>query len=157
MEWFYRPGNPDNLGKPTTAIRERQFSSFYQEMRNSEISPPTPEDFSYEESVVGMRFRRESLAAVQHLKVGDCLFLRREPDNPHDKNAIRAETESGIHIGYIPAIRAENIAPILDTLKEQVTARITWMGGNLPTDPYIKVRFTLPVLNKVTAIDADLP
>ena len=157
MDWFNRPKETDKTLVPEPTPKNKQFCSFYIEMRNYEISPPRSEDYPYEESVVGMRFRRESLAAVQYLKVGDSLVLRREPDNPHDKNAIRVETESGIHIGYIPSIRAEILAPILVTIKEPVVSKIIWMGGNLPTDPYIKVRFTLPVLNKIIAIDAYLP
>jgi hypothetical protein len=157
MDWFNRPKESGRTFVSETIGKNKQFSSFYRKMRNSEINLLKSEDFSYEESVVGMRFRLESMAAVQHLVAGDLLFLRREPDNPHDKNAIRVEAESGIHIGYLPGIRAEILAPLLDNIKEPVAVRITWMGGNLSSDPNIKVRFTLPAVNKIKVIDADLP
>jgi hypothetical protein len=41
------------------------------------------------------------------MKVGDELDLVREPDNPHDVNAVRVEWR-GIKLGYLP--RAENRA-----------------------------------------------
>lgn len=41
------------------------------------------------------------------LRVGDTLTLVREPDNPHDRNAVRVEWH-GHHLGYLP--RAENRA-----------------------------------------------
>lgn len=41
------------------------------------------------------------------LKVGDALTLVREPDNPHDANAVRVEWR-GQMLGYLP--RAENRA-----------------------------------------------
>ena len=41
------------------------------------------------------------------LKVGDALTLIREPDNPHDRNAVRVEWR-GRKLGYLP--RAENRA-----------------------------------------------
>lgn len=41
------------------------------------------------------------------LKAGDALILHREPDNPHDANAIRVEW-NGQKLGYLP--RAENRA-----------------------------------------------
>ena len=41
------------------------------------------------------------------LKVGDTLTLVREPDNPHDGNAVRVEWR-GRMLGYLP--RAENRA-----------------------------------------------
>lgn len=41
------------------------------------------------------------------LRVGDVLTLVREPDNPHDRNAVRVEWQ-GRQLGYLP--RAENRA-----------------------------------------------
>jgi hypothetical protein len=41
------------------------------------------------------------------LRVGDDLMLIREPDNPHDRNAVRVEWH-GRMLGYLP--RAENAA-----------------------------------------------
>lgn len=43
----------------------------------------------------------------QEMKVGDELTLVREPDNPHDANAVRIEWR-GHKLGYLP--RAENRA-----------------------------------------------
>lgn len=44
-------------------------------------------------------------ALWDRLKVGDALVLIREPDNPHDGNAVRIEWR-GVMLGYLP--RAEN-------------------------------------------------
>lgn len=46
-------------------------------------------------------------AAWPEMKVGDDLALIREPDNPHDGNAVRVEWR-GQKLGYLP--RAENAA-----------------------------------------------
>jgi hypothetical protein len=46
-------------------------------------------------------------AQWQNMRVGDALNLVREPDNPHDANAIRVEWQ-GLKLGYLP--RAENAA-----------------------------------------------
>jgi hypothetical protein len=43
----------------------------------------------------------------QQIRVGDALDLVREPDNPHDRNAVRVEWR-GRKLGYLP--RAENRA-----------------------------------------------
>ena len=40
--------------------------------------------------------------------------LVREPDNPHDKNAIRVEL-AGKKLGYIPKAIARDLAPEMDT------------------------------------------
>jgi hypothetical protein len=46
-------------------------------------------------------------ALWQQIKVGDPLDLVREPENPHDRNAVRVEWR-GSKLGYLP--RAENRA-----------------------------------------------
>ena len=39
--------------------------------------------------------------------------LVREPDNPHDLNAIRVEIV-GFYLGYIPKEKAKELAPLMD-------------------------------------------
>ncbi len=39
--------------------------------------------------------------------------LVREPDNPHDPNAIRVEL-AGLYLGYVPRHIAKNLAPQMD-------------------------------------------
>ncbi|TRZ67594.1 MAG: HIRAN protein [Rhodocyclaceae bacterium] len=51
-------------------------------------------------------FQYHAGAAVwDEMKVGDALILAREPDNSHDRNAVRV-TWRGQQLGYLP--RAEN-------------------------------------------------
>jgi hypothetical protein len=56
--------------------------------------------------LAGFRYG-EAAAAWPQLRVGDELDLRREPDNPHDPNAVRVEWR-GRKLGYVP--RRENAA-----------------------------------------------
>ncbi len=68
-------------------------------------------------------FQYHTGAAVwEALKVGDRLTLRREPDNPHDANAVRVDWQ-GQQLGYLP--RSENgaVAAEMDS-GGQVEARI---------------------------------
>jgi hypothetical protein len=44
---------------------------------------------------------------LRELKPGDRLELVREPDNPHDANAVRVEWR-GVKLGYVP--RRDNTA-----------------------------------------------
>jgi hypothetical protein len=48
------------------------------------------------------------------LATGDELELRREPDNPHDSNAIEVYTRDGIKLGYVPRIANPIPASIAD-------------------------------------------
>jgi hypothetical protein len=65
-------------------------------------------------SIVGTRFCDPSaVTLVGALPKGSTVLLRRERDNTHDRNAIRIYY-GDTHIGYIPAIDAADIAPVLD-------------------------------------------
>jgi hypothetical protein len=57
-------------------------------------------------ALAGFRYA-EAAAVWPVLATGDALELVREPDNPHDANAVRVEWR-GRKLGYVP--RAENAA-----------------------------------------------
>jgi SWI/SNF-related matrix-associated actin-dependent regulator of chromatin subfamily A3 len=40
---------------------------------------------------------------------GDLIFFELEPDNPHDKNAIKVLNEEGLMLGHIPKENAKEI------------------------------------------------
>jgi hypothetical protein len=73
----------------------------------------------------------------QEIKVGDGLDLIREPDNRHDRNAIRIEWR-GHQLGYVP--RAENrvVAAALDA-GEHLSARVSSLSDN--KNPWRRVAF----------------
>jgi hypothetical protein len=47
------------------------------------------------------------------LRVGDALTLVREPDNPHDRNAVRVEWR-GHMLGYLPRAENRSVAAEMD-------------------------------------------
>lgn len=80
------------------------------------------DDRDFETAVVGESFYRDDiiswLEAQEHVdwKRGrrrDVFFLVREPDNPHDPNAIRVATYDGVTVGYLPADLAAEWSPRL--------------------------------------------
>jgi HIRAN domain-containing protein len=72
--------------------------------------PPTSEPsvrlLVQSSALAGFRYA-EAAAVWPDLAMGDALELVREPDNPHDANAVRVEWH-GRKLGYVP--RAENAA-----------------------------------------------
>jgi hypothetical protein len=74
------------------------------------------------------------------LKLGDRLTLKREPDNRHDRQAIRVDW-NGRQLGYVP--RAENraVAAALDG-GEKLEARISKLRPASETlDPWRRIEF----------------
>ncbi|MEY3202244.1 MAG: hypothetical protein RIR70_1794 [Pseudomonadota bacterium] len=55
----------------------------------------------------------EAPALWSQLQVGDALTLQREPDNPHDANAIRVEWQ-GQKLGYLPRAENQSLAAEMD-------------------------------------------
>ncbi|HXE40783.1 MAG TPA: HIRAN domain-containing protein [Azonexus sp.] len=71
------------------------------------------------------------------IRVGDPLILVREPDNRHDRHAIRVEWR-GHQLGYVP--RAENraIAAAMDD-GDKLSARVSSLSDN--KNPWRRVAF----------------
>jgi hypothetical protein len=79
-----------------------------------------------------------AVAQVWHaIRPGDRLTLTREPDNRHDRNAIRVDW-NGQQLGYVP--RAENraVARALDA-GEKLEARVSKLRDD--PDPWQRVEF----------------
>ena len=68
---------------------------------------------SFHTKVVGVTFdgRQEGLVGLEQ---GEELSLVREPDNPHDPNAIAVLRAGGVRIGYLKRLIAAAIAPEID-------------------------------------------
>jgi len=73
------------------------------------------------------------------IRTGDRLTLIREPDNRHDRNAIRVEW-NGHKLGYVPRADNRAAARALDT-GENLEARVTRMRDD--PDPWRRVEFAV--------------
>lgn len=73
------------------------------------------------------------------LRVGERLVLRREPGNPFDPNAIEILTESGVKLGYVPRVAAQDLAPRLDGGEDMIAE----IASFLPV-PEEGERFVIP-------------
>jgi hypothetical protein len=80
--------------------------------------------------------------AWPQIRPGDRLTLTREPDNRHDRNAIRVDW-NGRQLGYVP--RAENraVAAALDR-GEKLEARVSKLRE--AHDPWQRVEFEVYLL-----------
>ncbi len=72
--------------------------------------------------------------AVRRCREGDRVLLKREPDNPHDANAVAVLRESGEQIGHLSRDHAEWVAEVMDKGR-QVEAKITRITGGTRGKP----------------------
>ncbi|CAG7915457.1 unnamed protein product [Penicillium olsonii] len=57
--------------------------------------------------IVGVRFYKG------HANPGERVFVRRDPYNQYDRNAVKVENVMGAQIGHLPRQMAERIAPFM--------------------------------------------
>jgi len=71
------------------------------------------------------------------IKVGDALALVREPDNKHDRSAIRVEWH-GHQLGYVPRAQNRAVAAAMDA-GAKLTARVSSLSDN--KNPWQRLAF----------------
>lgn len=79
----------------------------------------------------------EAAAVFPELRVGDALALAREPDNRHDRNAVRVEWR-GHKLGYVPRAENEALAWAMDR-GETLSARVTRLRHH--PNPRMRIEF----------------
>jgi hypothetical protein len=71
------------------------------------------------------------------IRVGDALALIREPDNKHDRNAIRVEW-NGHQLGYVPRAQNRAVAAAMDA-GDRLSARVSSLSDN--KNPWQRLAF----------------
>lgn len=79
---------------------------------------------------VGVSFDNRQ-AVIAGLKAGDVLALKREANNPYDKNAIAVQTAQGEAVGFIRAQIAAKLSPQIDGDGAQYGVRVTDITGSV--------------------------
>ncbi len=65
-------------------------------------------------ALVATKFRgQRAIEIVRSLKHGDPVTLMREPENPHDPNAVAVWAQDH-HCGFVPAAQSKKLAPFID-------------------------------------------
>lgn len=90
--------------------------------------------------LAGFRYH-EAPYVFSELHIGDRLDLVREPDNPHDPNAVRVDWR-GRSLGYIPRQENSAIAWAMDR-GESLSARISMLRSH--RNPRLRVEFEVYV------------
>ncbi|OPX01195.1 HIRAN domain-containing protein [Geobacillus proteiniphilus] len=78
--------------------------------------------FDFDFYVAGWRYY-EGNRVIQHLKVGDEVHFRLEPENRQDSKAVEVLTDKGCKLGYIPAFYSEFMFNLIQN-NGRYTARI---------------------------------
>lgn len=75
--------------------------------------------------------RQEIIAT---LNVGDEVYLKREPTNPYDGNAIAVVSDGGM-VGYVSKGQAKRLAAAIDA-GQDFSVRVRSIAGGTPDKPF---------------------
>lgn len=95
----------------------------------------------YELDVVGESYRHAALAGIRAALIADpgdfevrsIARLEREPDNPHDRHAIRVVIHDQM-VGYLDRYSAEEYQPVLRRVRGPFYVQAVLMGGRATDD-----------------------
>ena len=109
---------------------------------------PDEETIDREFYVMGVRHHaacqgNDCALLSESLRIGDRLTLKRDPDNPHDPNAIRIYTAQKELLGYVPRYYT---AAILERLDKGLSydCRVSDINQALDCAECVKVRLQMP-------------
>jgi len=69
--------------------------------------------------VAGVVYEGRSETVDKYLRSGQNVFLRRDPGNQYDSNAIEIRLREGYQIGYVPREDAREMAPLLGVCRNE--------------------------------------
>jgi hypothetical protein len=92
--------------------------------------------------VVGTMYERRQ-DSIAWMWLGESVWLKREPGNRYDRNAIAVVRQSGRCIGYLNRYLAARLAPTMDAYGLPVLAVVTLLTGSYPQRG-VTVRFAVP-------------
>jgi len=94
---------------------------------------------------------------IARLTVGEQVWLRREPDNAYDTNAILVERENGDQLGYLNRQLAARTADLLDDSGGVVPGWVCRLLGGYASYASLGVRIRFQVPRAVYEIDEAPP
>lgn len=98
----------------------------------------------------------------QYVRVGTMLTCVREPENPVDPDAVAVileQADGRHHLGYLFAVRAKEVLPLLDN-NHQVMARVLQVSGGTEDKPGLGVNVQVLDMGKSAPVKSqpqDLP
>jgi hypothetical protein len=138
------PSPPHGSSTSSSAAQSNWWYHRISEVGTKEYAGYSPGD-QVDTHVVGVTFEGRQTVVAQ-LSPGERLWLRREPHNPHDGNAIIVERQNGQQIGYISRAMAALLAPHFDNYGKPVSAVVTVLVGENSeySNLGVRIRFKIP-------------
>ncbi len=101
-------------------------------------------------AIAGIRYQQRAVE-VAGCTLREFVWLRREPQNRHDPNAVRVVNSRGRTLGYLPRELAAKLAAYMDAGHDPIKAMITELASDVAGDAVgARVGFFLPAAMAAT-------
>ncbi len=113
-------------------------------VQDGRLTPGEPASYDHTLNVAGVSYRRgypKSLLRLQgsgDRKFFDCELVR-EPDNPHDRNAVAVHVDNIGKVGYLPRGDAKRFAAMLDRGDLLRARGSVYVKPNHPNSPGVRL------------------
>ncbi len=130
----------------------------YVDIKKQIVKPHVKDVYLFSTYVAGL-FYRDMSVVHNHLDEGDILYLKREPENQYDKNAIMVTTEDGYVLGYIPKKENSLSQRLLDAGKYlyAIVDEFLEDSNKLDIDLYLSYRDVMENTNEVVSMLIENP
>jgi len=139
---------PDLYFGRSKSIQRNQGTKdyWYQRYTKPTCEAPSKEEINtLDVKVVGVTYEGRQ-TVVSMLSLNEDVLLVREPNNLHDRNAIKVMRTTGEQIGYLSRYLAAQLAEKFDLYDQPVKAIVTALPGGLypGSSLGVRIRFTIP-------------
>lgn len=108
---------------------------------SSELTPPIKDVLSFE--LAGLYYRPKKVKErAKELMSNESVFLKKDPTNPHDPNAIRVYSYDDIHLGYVPKYLCSEILEYMDRENASI-AYVDYISYGREDYPFVHLYFPI--------------
>ena len=108
---------------------------------SSEPTLPMKDVLSFE--LAGLYYRPKKVKErAKELMSNESVFLKKDPTNPHDPNAIRVYSYDDIHLGYVPKYLCSEILEYMDRENASI-AYVDYISYGREDYPFVHLYFPI--------------
>lgn len=108
---------------------------------SSETTPLMKDVLSFE--LAGLYYRPKKVKErAKELMSNESVFLKKDPTNPHDPNAIRVYSYDDVHLGYVPKHLCSEILEYMDRENASI-AYVDYISYGKENYPFVHLYFPI--------------
>ena len=122
-------------------VEELNSVAAEEEKGSSEPTPPMKDVLLFE--LAGLYYGpKKAKERARELMSNESVFLKKDPTNPHDPNAIRVYSYDDVHLGYVPKYLCSEILEYMDRENASI-AYVDYISYGREDYPFVHLYFPI--------------